>query len=562
VTREFFCRLLRDAYYRAQRELTISSISLPNRYELYSMETLEPVRQNCRRDVSSDRRSGIHCVSGLVAEDGDSRAMEVDELIAVLEGDGDLMSVVGLLGQDCLDQREAVENDRYAAIADMILKLRDLAADESTLMWGVDGARCAAPSLTLKERLAKTRATPSLATIIVLEGICVGAARLFFANASSVVLIEHGAILPLPERWLADIPTTPHPGTTHPNLLDEQCNFVLWELAWKVELDYTFRDRLDLVCAVRLPSKDKSHAKDGKTRLAYKLPKIATVHPFGGHAMTLPEWDHPRQRFFFVRPKLPSHGPGMSQAQASAADEVSRAQAHQQVFDALAKAGEIAPIAVLPEFCLHSPDGLDTLIANSTGPIADLVVAGSAHTVDAAGIRANTSHVLLDGQPILRVSKHEPFVLRGGDGVNYVEDIAPSSRVLSLAAGTATRLAVAICSDLNSFDLLAAMTAAGVNLLLSPSWTPKIGGADKGLQTLAGYCLCVGVIANTPGHSLAKKGDKQFCACSVVPRETEAAHFHNYVGALPVVGVLDPNLEPTKPGSWLWRCQTVSSSDS
>jgi len=433
----------------------------------------------------------------------------------------------------------------------MIFELRKSAADESTRMWDVDGMRCTGPSQPLKERLAKARATPSLATITLLEGICLGAGRLFFANASSVVRVGRGSVLPLPERWLADIPTTPHPATMHPNLLDEQCNFVLWELDWTVELDYTFRDRLDLVCAVRLPSHDKVVAKSSKTKLAYGLPKIATVHPLGGDGMALPKVDVPRRRFFFVRPKLPSDDPSNAQPEASAADDVSRAQAHQQVFDALAKAGGIAPIAVLPEFCLHSPDGLDTLIANSTVPLAELVVAGSAHTVDGTGKRANTSHVLLDRHPILRVSKHAPFVLRG-NGVNYVEDIAPSPRVLSLAAGTVTRLAVAICSDLNSSDLLTAMTGAGVNLLLSPSWTPRIGGADKGLELLAGYCQCVGVIANTPGHLLAPPGKTPFCACSAVPREKDPAHFHDYVGTLPVVGVLDPNLPSTDTNYWTW----------
>ena len=86
--------------------------------------------------------------------------MEVDRLIAVLEGDDKLMSVVGLLGQDCLTQRRAVKNDQYAATADMIVNLRGMAATESTHMWSVDGERCAGPSPALKERLAKARAPP------------------------------------------------------------------------------------------------------------------------------------------------------------------------------------------------------------------------------------------------------------------------------------------------------------------------------------------------------------------------------------------------------------------
>jgi hypothetical protein len=213
----------------------------------------------------------------------------------------------------------------------------------------------------------------------------------------------------------------------------------------------------------------------------------------------------------------------------------------------------------LPEFCLHSPDALDALIADSSRALAELIVAGSAHTVDETGQHANTSHVFLDKYPILRVSKREPFVIRSsdpqGDPIKYTEDIDPSPDVLRLAAGTATRLAIAICSDLNSARLVAAMAWAGVNLLLSPSWTPKIGGADKGLEMLAGYCQCLGVIANTPEHVLAKpdENDTSFWVCSAVPREKDHAHFHDNVGAtLPAAGVLDPNLPPTDTGYWTW----------
>jgi hypothetical protein len=478
--------------------------------------------------------------------------MEVDNLIAILESDDDLMSVVGSLGQDCLDQRQAVENDRYLEIADMILRLRELAAEESVQMWGRDGARCANPTSEFKERLAKAAVTPSLATVTVLEGICFGAARVFFANASSVVGVVRGSVLPLPERWLANMPTTPRPATMHSNLLDERCNFVLWDLDWVVELDYTFRDRLDQVCAVRVAAQDRIDADGTIRRAAYELPKVATVHPFGGDDMGGPTWDHARRRFFGVRPKLPSDHSGTTEA-----DAISRAQAHQQAFEALTQAREIAPIAVLPEFCLHSSDGLDALIGSSDHlALAALIVAGSAHTIGANGERSNTSHVFLDRHRILSVSKYEPFVIRsasaGGAAVDYVEDIRPLPKVLRLAAGTATRLAIAICSDLNSFDLLAAMTWAGVNILLSPSWTPKIGGSDRGLETLAGYCQCIGVIANTPGHLLALPDDPPFCACSAVPRERDCAHFHNYSEAPPVVGILNPNLLDTDADYWRW----------
>jgi hypothetical protein len=467
--------------------------------------------------------------------------MEVNDLIAVLEAGKNLMTVVRSLGLDCLDHREAVRHDKYAELADTITTLRTMVTSESLKMWSEDGAFRAAPSQALKDQLTKAAATPSLITVKVLEGICFGAASVFFANASSVVTLDRGSVVPIPERWLPKIAETPHPATTHPNLLDERCYFILWQLEWVLQLDYTFRDRLDLVCAVRRRDLDKKiGANGGRVRLAYALPKIATVHPFGGKAMV----DRPDVmgdgRFFGVHPKLSS-------------PHSSRSATHQQVFQALAKVGDSAPIAVLPEFCLHSPDGLDKLLASSDRPA--LVVAGSAHTGKRTKKRANTSHVFLDGQLLLSVSKYQPFVVRQedtqGNPDDYEEDIAPLPSVLRVAAGTATRLAIAICSDLNSSDFLAAMTAACVNLLLSPSWTPRIGVNTGALAHLAVYCQCVGVVANTPGHPFAGK-DQTFWACSAVPRESDQVKLHYYPGSPPAVGVLNPNLEPTDPDYWTW----------
>src|SRR5258705_5512698 len=157
-----------------------------------------------------------------------------------------------------------------------------------------------------------------------------------------------------------------------------------------------------------------------------------------------------------------------------------------------------------------------------------LVVAGSAHTGNDRRERANTSRVYLDRYCIMSVSKHNRFVLRIlGGNQTYTEDIRPQQpRVIRLAAGTATRLAVAICADLNSTDLVGAMTKAGVNVLLSPSWSPRIGAAATGLTQLAGYCQCVGLVANTPGHLMAENGEPTFWACTAVPREWDQARPH------------------------------------
>lgn len=456
--------------------------------------------------------------------------MEVDALVALLDAGDDLVSVTNALGRDCLAHRDAVRSDQYAALADTVTDLQETVASESVAMWDADGSFRAAPSPALRAQLAKVWATPDLATVTVLEGICLGAGRLYFANTRSIVAIERGSVVPLPERWLPGLRTTPNPATVHPNLLARRSNCVLWELDWTLELDFTFRDHLDLVCAPRA-----AEGEVGRARRAHVLPKIATVHPLGHGGMALPDvWVDPpnwvgRGRFFGVHPTLPD--------------------AHRQAFEALAAVGAVAQIAVLPEFCLHTPGGLDALLAGSRdGP--ELVVAGSAHASAGQG-RSNTSHVFLGGVRILRVAKHVPFVIGANETLEYVEDIAPLPRVLRVAAGTATRLAVAICADVNSPDLLSAMTWAGVNLLLSPSWTPKIGVAAAGLLTLAGYCQCVGVVANTPEHQMAP-GRQAFWACTVVPREDLVAERHDCPASPPAVGVLDPNLPPTDPGYWTW----------
>jgi hypothetical protein len=481
--------------------------------------------------------------------------VEINDIYEVIEAGRDLMSVLRTLGLDCLNRASEVQNDKYVAMTKTTQELRDIVATESLSMWGKDGAFRAAPGPLLNLQLEKVSDTPGLATITVLEGICIGAASIFFANASSVVRIDRGLVVPLPERWLATLPDpTPNPGTTHPNLIESWCKFVLWDSSWTLQLDYTFRDRLDDVCAVRLPKEDRISASG--TTMAYALPKIATVHPLNGNeGMEWPTFDDDRMKFFGVRPKLLADHVRQPNTDDSILvggdDDELRTKAHSRVYEMLVALGKAAPIAVLPEFCLHSPDGLDGFLASSDREVPDLVVAGSAHTrSETLWERANTSHVFLDQYCILSVSKSVPFQLNTPAG-RYAEDISPPPRVLRLLAGSATRLAVAICSDLNSEQLVTTMAHAGVNILLAPSWTPKIGGFDGGLEFLAEYCQCIGVISNTPGHPLTKPGEL-FWAYSSIPRAHTAARCHVNDEGVPAAGVLDPNVEPEDPKYWTW----------
>lgn len=468
--------------------------------------------------------------------------MNISELIDVLDTKRDLMSVVDALGTYCVNNHEYVRDDYYALQSPTALSLREMVAEESHQMWDKEGRFQKGPSEELKDQIRLLDATEALATITVLEGICFGVARVYFANASSVIRIQRGSVVPLPERWLPTIAETPGPLATHQNMLDEDCNFVLWEQDWAVELDYRYRERLDLVCTIRRSELDKPATSSRPATLAYSLPKIATVHPFDGSQMTVSEPDFARSRFFRVHPKLPDGD--FNDAEIG---QYVRAN-HTLVYEALANVQDRASIAVLPEFCLHAPDGIDSLIEAGRG-LPDLIVAGSAHADIENTDRANMCHVFLDRRKILVVSKQEAFSIRlpghAGDQVRLVEDIAPAPRVVRILAGTATRLAVAICSDLNSRDLRNAFAWAGVNVLLSPSWTPRVGAFAGALVDLASTCQCICVVANTPGHLLVRSDHPPpFWAYSVVPREPCRGRDHYHEGNVPVIGVLNPSCRP------------------
>src|ERR1700758_5695337 len=144
--------------------------------------------------------------------------MDVATLIAAIGAGDKLMDVARSLGLDCLAHYDEIRNDRDdPAQSDAIVNLRNLVADECLTMWDDDGTFRAAPSQAIKDQLAKVRATPALATVTVLEGICLGALRIYFANATSIVHIERGSVVPLPERRLRKkFPAPPRPKTVHP----------------------------------------------------------------------------------------------------------------------------------------------------------------------------------------------------------------------------------------------------------------------------------------------------------------------------------------------------------
>jgi predicted amidohydrolase len=220
--------------------------------------------------------------------------------------------------------------------------------------------------------------------------------------------------------------------------------------------------------------------------------------------------------------------------------------------------GEGADIAVLPELSLPDPGALQKGLEANPENYPPLVVAGSAHcsTGTAAGdeIRSNESRVYLDGKCVAIAHKHHPFVTKDLLGEPYPEgiseDLTGEQKTIMVLSGSRTRIAVVICADLNDLQIPQLLVAAGVNLLLVPAMTEKIGSFNAPLSAIAGHCQGICAIANT------RWGDagKPFLCMVSVPREDPTQQSV----ALPPKGapasqlaIFDPN--ERLPGAVSWR---------
>lgn len=454
-------------------------------------------------------------------------AVDVDQVIATLDAGHDLPSALQLLGSDCLEERESIVWDKYTDDSDATTSLLVSGWAGSKEMWAPDGSFVAPASAEFRSAIEALRSTPSLATLTVLDGMCRGAGQVYFASTSSIVRIDRGMPLPLPNRKLQGWQSTPNPATTHRDLLEPESGFVVWDSDWVLELHFRFRTRLDAVCWQQPVNNEAADAQR-------VLPKIATVHPFDGGDFAVDRAGN--GRFFGVHPAV---DPPARTKERNAAT----------VLASIALVGGDASVVVVPEFCLHGADALaDSLMVAERGQLPPIVVAGSAHEGDAH--RSNTSVTYLDGIELLKVSKYFPFVSRTPTGT-FQEDIAPRERVLAVAAGSSTRLAVAVCSDLNSDSYRGALSAAAVNLMVCPSWTPKVGAFAGAMTELAAYSQCISVVANTPGHEAAT--EPTFWAITMVPRAGSVAEDRFPPdGQTPTYGLLNPNVTPTDADHWRW----------
>ena len=286
----------------------------------------------------------------------------------------------------------------------------------------------------------------------------------------------------------------------------------------RVALDFSHRDRIDELTW---------RGEDG-------LPRIATIHPELGEVDVEVE----DGRFFDVRPK--TWDPDALLA-------------------LLANASD-AEIAVLPELSLPRPDALEAGFAADPGAYPPLIVAGSAHSRPAGTrggneIRANEGLVYLDGKCIAVARKHHPFATRRIAGKTFpdevVEDLTGEQTTIMVLSGRYTRIAVVICADLLESDIPSLLVAAGVNLLLAPAMTRKIGSFNASIAEIAGYCQGVSAIANP---RLSADGKPFLCMLGTPrpsPSEQSAALTGDGVAPPPSIGIFDPN-EPL-PGAVEWR---------
>lgn len=367
----------------------------------------------------------------------------------------------------------------------------------------------------------------------VLRGLCRGPLQEFLATAAGKIELTKGlpvlfATRPLPEALDGDITTTQE------TLKDG-------DLLFPLPFDIYTHDPAEGLRVVL----DFSHAKrlDALTwNEEQQLPRIATLHPAGGG-----EYEIGRQgrgHFFGVRP---------------ATWDI---EAIKILLKRAKAAG--ARLAVLPELSLPEPEALEQELACNPGSYPEIVVAGSAHREIAAkdggsNIRANESRIYLDGECVAIARKHHAYKTKVLGTKTFdkpqLEDLTKEQKTIMVLSGRRTRLGVVICADLLETEIPRLLIDAGVNLLLAPAMTPKIGSFNTPLTEIAGFCQGVAAVANTRWH---EDGKPFLCMCAVPrsdPAQQSAALRGDGDNPAPELAVFDPNQPLPDAVSWPGRGQ-------
>lgn len=462
--------------------------------------------------------------------------MALVEFSTQLEAANSVLDLAQRLGERCLRSRTELaqmsDRERTREELDLIERLAGRASYDTWAKVVSDPGKAEeqlGADLTAAVKRAKTR--QPLDFLGVLRGLCRGPLQEFFATTAGQVELTKGlpipfATRPLPDTLVGDS-TTPQKTLKDGSLLFPLPYDIYTHLPGEelqVTLDFSHGDRLDAL------TWDEEE----------KLPLVATLHPIGGGDY---EVEHEgRGRFFGVRP---------------ASWDI---EAVKSLLERARVAG--ARLAVLPELSLPDPQALEAEMARNPGSYPQIVVAGSAHRESAAAngratIRANESRVYLDGECVAAAQKHHAFKTKALGAKKFDkpqwENLSKEQKTIMVLSGRRTRLAVAICADLLGAEIPRLLVDAGVNLLLAPAMTPKIGSFNPSLTGIAGLCQGVAAIANT---RWADDGMPFLCMCAVPrpdPSQQSAALPGDGDNPAPDLAILDPNEPLPEAVSWPGR---------
>jgi hypothetical protein len=464
--------------------------------------------------------------------------MALVEFSTQLEAANSVLNLAQRLGERCLQSRTelAQMSDRKRTKEELDL-IEELAARSSYDTWAEavrePGKAEEQLGADLAAAVKRAKMRHPLDFLGVLRGLCRGPLQEFFATTADQVELTKGlpipfATRPLPDKLVGDS-TTPQTTLKDGGLLFPLPYDIYTHLPaeeHRVVLDFSHGDRLD---ALTWNEEEK-------------LPWIATLHPIGGGNYEIEDEDEDHGRFFGVRP---------------ASWDI---EAVKNLLERARAAG--ARLAVLPELSLPDPQALEAEMARNPGSYPQIVVAGSAHRESAAAnggatIRANESRVYLDGECVAVAQKHHAFKTKILSAKKFDkpqrEDLTREQKTILVLSGRRTRLAVAICADLLETEIPRLLVDAGVNLLLAPAMTPKIGSFNPSLTGIAGHCQGVAAIANT---RWADDGMPFLCMCAVPrpdPSQQSAALRGDGDNPAPDLAILDPNEPLPEAVSWPGR---------
>jgi hypothetical protein len=227
-----------------------------------------------------------------------------------------------------------------------------------------------------------------------------------------------------------------------------------------------------------------------------------------------------------------------------------------QILALLERAAAEAGIAVLPELSLERPEALSAALKQAPGRYPELIIAGSGHarlSVGGEEIRANEGRIYLRGEEIGAYRKNKPYKTERLNGEDLaeplLEGLTSEPKVITVLSGSKTRLAVAICADINHLKNPEKLLAACVNLLFVPSFTPEPGAFNGPVADLAARCQGVSVILNAPPDDAATP----FHLIAGVPRQNpgEQTAMYSPPGETPThLGLFDPNLPLDRALEW------------